>query len=133
MWNQSRLGDAGIDQDRAQPGTAVGERRQLGVGGLANLFEATLDQRFDRRIGLCDRGEHLTGFMGRLDVAQTDLQMPLALLAAANEGRVQDQGDRRRSRWLCRGGVAQLLADHQGAPAHGLAMDPGIDRQKMFK
>jgi len=70
-----RLGDAGIDQDRAQPGTAIGERRQLGVGGLANLLEATLDQRFDRRIGLCDRGENLPAAVRRLDIAKADFEM----------------------------------------------------------
>ena len=62
------LRDTGIDQDRAQPGTAVGGGCQLGVGGLTNLLEATPDQRFDRRIGLCDRGEHLPGSLGRLNV-----------------------------------------------------------------
>src|SRR4051794_41697425 len=52
-----RCFDAGIDQDRAQPGTAVGERRQLGVGGLANIGKATPDQRLDRGVGFGDRSE----------------------------------------------------------------------------
>src|SRR4051794_16356156 len=95
MWNQSRLGDTGIDQDRAQPGTAIGERRQPGVGGLANLLQTTLDQRFDRRIGLCDRGETLPAAVRRLDIAKANFEMPLALLTAPNEGRIQGQGDRR--------------------------------------
>lgn len=72
--------------------------------------------------------------MGRLDVAEADFEMALIVLTAGNERRVQGQGDRRR--WRCRlgwGCVTQPLADHQGAPAHGLGMDPGIDRQKMFK
>jgi hypothetical protein len=50
--NQSRLGDAGIDQDRAQTGTAVGERGQFGLVGVADLCEAALDQRLDCSIGL---------------------------------------------------------------------------------
>jgi hypothetical protein len=81
-----RLGDAGIDQDRAQPGTAIGERRYLSVGGLANLLEAMLDQRFDQRIGLCDRGENLPAAVRRLDIAKADFEMALAILTAPNEG-----------------------------------------------
>ena len=81
-----RLGDAGIDQDRAQPGTAVGERRQLGIGGLADILKATPDQRFDRRIGLCDRGENLPAAVRRLDIAKADFEMPLAILTAPDEG-----------------------------------------------
>jgi hypothetical protein len=49
---ERQLGDAGIDQDRAQTGTAVGERGQLGLVGVADLCEAALDQRLDCSIGL---------------------------------------------------------------------------------
>src|SRR5687767_5437202 len=37
---QRRLVDAGIDQDRAQPGTAVGERGDLGISRLADIGKA---------------------------------------------------------------------------------------------
>ena len=59
---------------------------------LANLLEATLDQRFDRRIGLCDRGENLPAAVRRLDIAKADFEMPLAILTAPNEGRVPGSG-----------------------------------------
>ena len=89
MWNQSRtrrLGDAGIDQDRAQPGTAVGERGQLGISGLADIRKAAPDQRLDRGVGPGDRGEDLAGAIRCLDVAEADFEMPLAVLAAADVG-----------------------------------------------
>ena len=81
-----RLGDAGIDQDRAQPGTAVGERRQLGISRLADIGKAAPDQRLDRGVGLGDGGENLPGAVGRLDIAEPDFEMPLAVLTAPDEG-----------------------------------------------
>ena len=81
-----RLGDAGIDQDRAQPGTAVGERRQLGISRLADIGKAASDQRLDRGVGLCHCGEHLTSALRRLNVAETDFEMPLTVLTAPDEG-----------------------------------------------
>jgi hypothetical protein len=39
--------DPGIDQDRPQTGTAVGERGHFGVVGSANGSEALADQRRD--------------------------------------------------------------------------------------
>ena len=81
-----RLADAGLDQDRAQPGTAIGEGSQFGLVGVADFLEAAPDQRRDRRIGLCDRGEHLPGSVRRFNVAETDFEMPLAILTAPDEG-----------------------------------------------
>ena len=87
-----RLGDAGIDQDGAQPGTAVGECGQLGLAVVADLGKAALDQRLDRGVGLGDGGENLPGAVGCLDVAEANFQMALALLAAADKGRIHASG-----------------------------------------
>ena len=66
MWNQSRLGDAGLDQGGAPPGTAVGKRRQLGIGRLADLGKTAPDQRLDRGVGLGDGGENLPASVSTL-------------------------------------------------------------------
>jgi hypothetical protein len=86
MWNQSRLGDAGLDQGGAQPGTAVGKRRQLGIGRLADLGKTAPDQRLDRGVGLGDGGENLPAPVRRLDIAKADFEMPLIVLTASDEG-----------------------------------------------
>ena len=83
--------DAGIDQHGAQPGTAVGEGRQVSLVGVADGGEAAPNQRFNFGVGPGDRGENLPGSLGRLDVAQADFKMPLILLTAADEGRVHAQ------------------------------------------
>jgi hypothetical protein len=81
-----RLGDAGLDQDRAQPGTAIGEGSQLGISRLADIDKAALDQYLDRSVGSGDGGEDLTAAVRRLDIAKADFEMPLVLLAAPDEG-----------------------------------------------
>jgi hypothetical protein len=89
MWNRSRPGgldDAGLDQDRAQPRTAVGEGSQPGISSRADLGKAAPDQRLDRRIGLCHRGENLPAAVRRLDIVKSDFEMPLAVLTAPDEG-----------------------------------------------
>jgi hypothetical protein len=79
-----RLADAGLDQGGAQPGTAVGERRQLGIGRLADLGKTAPDQRLDRGVGLGDGGENLPAPVRRLDIAK--FEMPLIVLTASDEG-----------------------------------------------
>jgi hypothetical protein len=83
---ERRLGDAGLDQDRAQPGAAIGERRQLGILGLADLLEAAPDQRLDCGVCFRDRGENLPAAVRRLDISKADFEMPLAVLTAPDEG-----------------------------------------------
>ena len=86
--------DAGIDQPGAQPGTAVGEGRQVSLVGVADGGEATLYQRFNSGVGPGNGGENLPGPVRCLDIAEANLQMARARLTAANEGRVDAQGDR---------------------------------------
>ena len=81
--------DTGIIQDRAQPGTAVGEGGQPNVGGVADDGEAAPDQRFNCGVGPGDSGESLPGSIGRFDAAETRFKMSLALLTAADIGRPQ--------------------------------------------
>jgi len=83
-----RRRDAGLDQHGAQPGTAIGKGSQLGVGGVPDGDEAAPDQRLDRSVGPGDRGEHLAGSIGRLDVAKADFQVTLAVLTAPDKSRV---------------------------------------------
>ena len=78
--------DADINQDRAQPGTAVGERGDLGISRFADIGKAAPDQRLERGVSLCDRGEPLTSPLGRLNVAEADFEMPLVVLTAPDEG-----------------------------------------------
>jgi hypothetical protein len=99
---------------------------------LTDLGKAALDQRRDRGVGFGDSGKDLPGSTGCLDIAEPDFQMALVLLAAADEGRVQRQGNRRDGGCrIERGGVAHRLAELQGAAAHAFVADPGIDRQKV--
>ena len=81
-----RRRDAGIDQDRAQPGTAIGEGGDPGLLYLTNLGKAALDQHRNRGVGFGDRGKDLPGSTRCLDIAEPDFQMALVLLAAADEG-----------------------------------------------
>ena len=127
-----RLRDAGIGQNRSQAGTTVGERGHLGVGGSADRLEASPDQHRNVGVGPCDGAEDLPPSVGCLDVADANLQMPFAVVAAADEGRVQGDGDRRRrGRRLDRGGVAKLLADLERMAAQCLGALAGLHRQKM--
>jgi hypothetical protein len=126
--------DTGIDQDRAQSRTAVGKA----VSSVSTVWPtAARQRRISASIAvsvLATATKTWRASSDCFDVAAADFQMPLARLTAADDGRVQGQGDRRRrSHWLGRGRVAQLLADPQGSPAHGLGMDPGIDRQKVLE
>jgi hypothetical protein len=92
------LRDTGIPQDRPQTGTTVGECGQLGVFGSAHGFKVSADQRRDVGTSLHHRSEHLSPSGSRLDVADANLQVSLAVFAAADEGRIQGDSDRRRHR-----------------------------------
>src|SRR5271166_6818507 len=51
--------DPGIDQDRSQTGTAVGERGHLSVVGSADGSRSLSDQRREVGVSLRNRAEHL--------------------------------------------------------------------------
>jgi hypothetical protein len=83
---------------------------------------------------VCDRSpaataeaEHLPATVGCLDVADANLQMPFAVLAAADEGRINGDGDGRRcGRRLDRRGLAEVLADFERMAAQSLGELPPI-------
>ena len=135
MWNQSAIGgflQPAFGQNRPKAGGAVGERGHLGVGGSADRLKAAPDQRCDLRLGLRHGAEHLPTTARCLDVADANLQMPFAVVAAADKCRVYGDGDRRRSRRRPdRGGVAKLLASLKRVAAQRLRAFPSLHRQKM--
>ena len=89
MWNQSRPGGlvmpalTRIERSPEQP--SVNAVSSVSVV-CADIGKAAPDQRLDRGIGLCHCGENLTGSVRRFDVAETDFEMPLAILTAPDEG-----------------------------------------------
>src|SRR5271166_89901 len=110
--------DAGTDQDRPQTWTAISEGgHHCGVGS-ANSSKVSMDQRRDVGTSLRHRSEHLPASVTSLDISDADLQVPLAVFATADEGRIHADGDRRsHSCWPARGRGAKLLADPQGMTA----------------
>jgi hypothetical protein len=85
----------GLGQHRPEARGTVRERSQLGVGGSADCLKAAPDHHYDLRLGLRHSAEYLSTAAGSLDVADANLQMPLAGMAAADEGRVYSDSDRR--------------------------------------
>src|SRR4051794_23770749 len=117
--------DASVEKKAPQPGTAIGKRRQRCALGPPDRIEAAADQACEIGVGLRYGAEDLPSSARRLDIADPDLQVPLAGPATPNEGRIQGHHDRLGgvSRdWGCaeagsgfdarrRGGV--LLAEHR--------------------
>jgi hypothetical protein len=64
----------------------IGERRQLCGVGSAEGLKVSADQHRDVGIGSCNSAEHLPAPIERLNVADANLQMPLAVMAAPDEG-----------------------------------------------
>src|SRR4051812_38462663 len=81
------LGDTSVEEDAPQPGTAVGEGCQHRRVGASDSIEGAADQCGEIRVGLRHRTEHLPASRGRLDIADPDLDVPLAGLATPDEGR----------------------------------------------
>src|SRR5277367_753232 len=135
MWNQSAIGgfvSPCRGKNRTQAATAVGERGHHGVGSPADRLEATPDQHRDVGVGLRDSAEDLPLPVGCFHVADADLQMPFAFVAAPDEGRVYGDGDARRGgRRLAGGGIAKLLADFQCMAAQSLGARSAVHREKM--
>jgi hypothetical protein len=84
MWNQSSI--AGVGQDAPEPGAAVGEGGQRRVPGPADGVEGVADQRPNVRVDLRDSAENLSSAGLCFDIADPDLEVPFAVLAAADEG-----------------------------------------------
>ena len=127
-----KSGDARLEKDTPQPGAAIGERGQYRRPGASHGVETAADQRREIRVGLRHGAEHLPASRRRLDIADPDLQVPLATLAAADEGRVQGQRDRlgRSGRFEGRR-HRQRSGDLEGMPAQGLVGRPGVDREHL--
>src|SRR5271166_2422134 len=121
IWNQSRMGGVvtpAPTRTDPQTWTAISEGgHHCGVGS-ANSSKVSMDQRRDVGTSLRHRSEHLPASVTSLDISDADLQVPLAVFATADEGRIHADGDRRsHSCWPARGRGAKLLADPQGMTA----------------
>src|ERR1700722_1007828 len=122
--------DAGIGETMPETRTPGGERGQHRVLGAHNGVESAADQRFDSRIGFRDGPENLPATSLRFDIADPHLQMPLPILTAADEGRVQADHDRRRRRFrLDRGTLSKSRTGFQGLAAKGLRVLRGVQRE----
>src|SRR3954465_3768107 len=96
--------------------------------------EATLYQRFNNGVGPGNGGENLPGPVRCLDIAEANLQMAWARLTAANEGRVDAQGDRGGGRCrFSRSGIPQVLANLERLGAQGFGIGPGIEREQLLE
>jgi hypothetical protein len=106
------------------------------VRGSSDGVEAAVDQHFDVGIGFGNGGENLPATRLRFDVTDPHLQMPLAVLTAANERRVQRHRNRRHRQRRFRFGhglIAKCLTDLQGMPANGLRILSGINRKHLLQ
>ena len=77
--------DPGRGQNCPQTGAAVGERGQPRAIGSAHRLQVAADQRGDVGLGPRDSAEHLPAPALRLDVADANLQVSLASVAASDE------------------------------------------------
>jgi hypothetical protein len=127
--------DPGIDQDRPQTGTAVGERGHFSIVGSANGSKVLADQRRDVSVSLGDRSEHLPASARSFDISDADLQVPFTRFATADEGRIHADSDRSRCRrcWLVRARGPKLLADPQRMVAQCLGAPAGVNRQQVLQ
>jgi hypothetical protein len=101
---------------------------------VADGGEATLYQRFNNGVGPDNGGENLPGPVRCLDIAEANLQMARARLTAANEGRVDAQGDRCGGRCrFSRSGIPQVLANLERLGAQGFGIGPSIKREQLLE
>ena len=124
--------DTGIDKNRPQTGTAVGERGHFGVVGSANGAKALSDQRRDVGVSLGDCSEHLPTSTRSFDIADANLHVTFALFAAADERRIHADSDQCcRSCWLVSGCNSKLRADPQRMVAQCLRAPTGVNGQQV--
>src|ERR1700685_3561414 len=80
-------------QDRPKAGTTIGERGQVTVVGSAHGLEVSANQRRDVGVALRKSAKYLPTSASRLDVADANLQMAFAVVAAGEGGGIQTQSD----------------------------------------
>ena len=126
-------GNAGVGENAPKSSTAVGERGQRRVPGTPDSVEAPIEQCLDVGLGFGDGAENLATTSLRFDIANPHLQMPLAILTATDEGRIQGRYDSLRLgfRRRRRGTLAECLADFQGMTPQGLRVPGGIERKHL--
>ena len=101
---------------------------------VADGVKVPADQPREVRIGSGDGGENLAPTRCRFDIADPYLQMPLAVLTAPDESRIQGDHDRRRRRSRPgRGTIPQRLAGSQSMAAQGLRVGAGVDRKHLLQ
>jgi hypothetical protein len=88
------------------------------------LASTPADQHLDVRIGFGNSAENLSPAGLRFNIADAYLQMPLAVLTAADEGRIQGHGDRRSRRIRPhRGLIPRVCTNFQGLTAQSLRVE----------
>ena len=129
-----QLADAGISENTSQSRATVGEGGQHRVLGSSDGVETLADQDFDVYVGLGDSAENLPSTRFGFDIADPHLQMPLAVLTAADERRIQGRRNRCHRRfWLGHGLIPKCLADLQGVPTQSLRILSGINREHLLQ
>jgi len=124
----------GIGENAPQAGAPVGERRQHRILGSPDGIKAALDLRLDVGIGFGDGAENLPSARLRFDIANLHLQMPLAVLATADEGRIQGHRDRRSRRIRPhRGLIPKVRTDFKGVTAQSLRVVSGAHREHLLQ
>ena len=88
-----RLRKTRVGQDRSKAGTTIGERGQISAVNSAHRIKVSADQQRDVGVALRDSAKYLAAAAGHLDIADTNLQMALAIVTAPDEGRVQTDAD----------------------------------------
>jgi hypothetical protein len=129
-----QFSDAGVGENAAKPGTAIGEGCQRRFLGASDGVKVPVDQRLDVGFGFGDGAKNLpsTGF--RFDIADTYLEMPLADLATPDECRIQRHHDRWCHCFRCHGRtLLQCLTDVQSMAAYGLGVLRGVHREHLLE
>jgi hypothetical protein len=110
----------------------VCEGCQHRVVGSPDGVEAAADQYLDVRISFGDGAKNLSPASLRFNIADPHLEMPLAVLAAADEGRIQSHRDRRCRRLRPhRGLIPKFPTDFQGVTTQSFRVVPGADREHL--
>jgi hypothetical protein len=121
--------DASIGETAPQSAAPVGAGGQHRILGSSDGVEALADQDFDVRIGVGDGAANRSPTGLGFDIADPHLQMPLAVLIAADEPRVQGHRTGRRHCWPGYGINPERPGDLQGISAHRLRSLSGRNRK----